>query len=61
MLVASIDPLIVYYHDGLARVSTHKYDKHSTDVKNLEARVNKSYREMPILLIVIWMKMNSRK
>jgi len=31
MLVASVDPLIVYYHDGFLRVSLSKYDKNSTD------------------------------
>jgi len=29
MLVASVDPLIVYYHDGFLRVSLSKYDKNS--------------------------------
>jgi hypothetical protein len=33
LLVASVNPLIAYYHEGLARVSLYKYDKHSTDVK----------------------------
>lgn len=31
MLVASTNPLIVYYHDGFLRVSLQKYDKHSSD------------------------------
>jgi len=31
LLVASIDPLIVYYHDGFLRVSLSKYDKYSKD------------------------------
>jgi len=31
MLVASVDPLIVYYHDGFLRVSLSKYDKHSKE------------------------------
>lgn len=31
MLVASTNPLIVYYHDGFLRVSLQVYDKHSTD------------------------------
>jgi hypothetical protein len=29
MLVASTNPLIVYYHDGFLRVSLHEYDKFS--------------------------------
>jgi len=32
MLVASVNPLIVYYHDGFLRVSLSKYDKHSKEV-----------------------------
>ena len=32
MLVASVDPLIIYYHDGFLRVSLSKYDKHSKEV-----------------------------
>jgi len=31
MLVASTNPLIVYYHDGFLRVSLEVYDKHSSD------------------------------
>ena len=31
MLVASTNPLMVYYHDGFLRVSLHEYDVHSTD------------------------------
>jgi len=31
MLVASTNPLIVYYHDGFLRVSLHPYDKYSHD------------------------------
>jgi len=31
MLVASTNPLIVYYHDGFLRVSLQTYDKHSHD------------------------------
>ena len=34
MLIASVDPLIVYYHDGFLRVSLETYDKHSTDVNS---------------------------
>lgn len=30
MLVASVNPLRVYYHDGFLRVSLEKYDKFST-------------------------------
>ncbi len=33
MLVASVNPLIVYYHDGFLRVSLSRYDKNSTEVK----------------------------
>jgi len=33
MLVASANPLIVYYHDGFLRVSLSKYDKNSTEKK----------------------------
>jgi len=32
MLVASVKPLIVYYHDGFLRVSLSKYDLFSQDV-----------------------------
>ena len=32
MLIASTNPLIVYYHDGFLRVSVTPYDKFSTDV-----------------------------
>jgi len=31
MLVASTNPLIVYYHDGFLRVSLNEYNKHSSD------------------------------
>jgi hypothetical protein len=31
MLIASTNPLIVYYHDGFLRVSLHSYNKHSQD------------------------------
>lgn len=33
MMVASIDPLIVYYHDGFLRVSLFKYDKNDINRK----------------------------
>ena len=32
MLIASVDPLIVYYHDGFLRVSFENYDPDSKDV-----------------------------
>jgi len=32
MLVASVNPLIVYYHDGFLRVSLSKYDQNSHEV-----------------------------
>jgi hypothetical protein len=31
MLVASVDPLIVFYHDGFLRVSLHLYNVNATD------------------------------
>jgi len=58
MLVASVKPLIVYYHDGFLRLSLSKYDKSSKE-KNVhftnthlskaifeEARLNKEYNGM---------------
>ncbi len=33
MLVASTDPLTVYYHDGFLRISMLKYDRDSKEVK----------------------------
>ena len=35
MLVASVDPMIVYYHDGFLRVSLQSYDKNSSTVRIL--------------------------
>ena len=35
MLVASVNPLIVYYHDGFLRLSLQKYDKYSKKVQYL--------------------------
>lgn len=32
MLIASTNPLIVYYHDGFLRLSLHFYSKNSTEV-----------------------------
>ena len=32
MLIASTDPLIVYYHDGFLRLSLFKFNKTSDDV-----------------------------
>ena len=32
MLIASTDPLILYYHDGFLRVSLLKFDRHSSEV-----------------------------
>ena len=31
MLVSSVNPLKVYYHDGFLRITLKKYDKHSTN------------------------------
>lgn len=30
MLISSVNPLKIYYHDGFLRVSLKKYDKYST-------------------------------
>lgn len=35
VLVASTNPLIVYFHDGFIRLSLHKYKKNSSDRKVL--------------------------
>ncbi len=35
MLIASVDPLIIYYHDGFLRVSLEAYDPNSTDVLSI--------------------------
>jgi len=32
-MIASIDPLVVYYHDGFLRVSLFKYDKNDINRK----------------------------
>lgn len=32
MLIASVNPMILYYHDGFIRLSLHFYDKNSTEV-----------------------------
>jgi len=31
MLIASVNPLIVFYHDGFLKLSVHIYDRHSRD------------------------------
>jgi len=31
MLIASLDPLVILYHDGFLRVSLNKYDQTSTE------------------------------
>jgi len=52
MLIASTDPLIVYYHDGFLRVTILKFDINSKEVnKNL-----KKFRKAFILRIQIWRK-----
>ena len=52
MLIASTDPLIVYYHDGFLRVTILKFDINSKEVnKNL-----KKFRKAYILRIQIWRK-----
>ena len=33
MLIASTNPLILYYHDGFLRLSLHLYDPSSSEVK----------------------------
>ena len=33
MLIASTNPLIVYYHDGFLKVSLHLFDANSKEVK----------------------------
>lgn len=44
MLVASTNPLIVYYHDGFLRVSLHSYSKNSSDVNEvLETKLTHSF------------------
>lgn len=30
MLISSVNPMKIYYHDGFLRVSLQKYDKYST-------------------------------
>ena len=40
MLVASTNPLIVYYHDGFLRISLTKYDKNSTKVSFFSFNMN---------------------
>lgn len=39
MLIASVNPLIVYYHDGFLRVSLETYDMHSTDVSQFSSYI----------------------
>ena len=33
LLIASVDPVIAYYHDGLLKISTMPYESNSTQVK----------------------------
>jgi hypothetical protein len=35
MLIASVNPLIAFYHDGFLRVSLKEYDKNSKDVMRI--------------------------
>ena len=62
MLVASVDPLIVYYHDGFLRVSLSKYDKNSKQVlKTVLFLLTFPNRKMFILQILIFRKKYSKK
>jgi hypothetical protein len=42
MLIASTDPLIVFYHDGFIRMSMVKYDKNSKDVNLISLNFQKA-------------------
>ena len=32
MVLASMDPLIVFYQDGIVRLASDEFDEHSTDI-----------------------------
>lgn len=51
MLIASTDPLILYYHDGFLRVSLLKFDRHSSEKSVHFANTNlaKKFMEHPEL------------
>ena len=56
MLIASVNPLIVYYHDGFLRVSLQSYDKNSTTVRKLLKVFYLNTRNLFILQTHIYQK-----